>query len=91
MSIQHTRTLLNAALDGKLDKVKYEKHPIFGVEVPTDAPGVPAQVLNPRETWSDKAAYDAKAKQLAKLFHDNFQQFADQASPEVVAAGPKVS
>ncbi|HEY2030242.1 MAG TPA: phosphoenolpyruvate carboxykinase (ATP) [Myxococcales bacterium] len=91
MSIQHTRALLNAALDGKLDNVKYEKHPVFGVEVPTDAPGVPAQVLNPRETWPDKAAYDAKAKHLAKLFHDNFQQFADQASPEVVAAGPKLS
>jgi len=90
MSIQHTRTLLNAALDGKLDNVKYTKHSIFGVEVPTDAPGVPAQVLNPRETWPDKAAYDAKAKELATLFADNFKQFADQASPEVVAAGPKV-
>jgi phosphoenolpyruvate carboxykinase (ATP) len=90
MSIQHTRALLNAALDGKLDNVKYVKHPIFGVEVPTDAPGVPAQVLNPRETWPDKAAYDAKARQLASLFADNFKQFADQAAPEVVAAGPKV-
>jgi phosphoenolpyruvate carboxykinase (ATP) len=90
MSIGHTRALLNAALDGKLDNVKYEKHPIFGVEVPTDAPGVPAQVLNPRETWADKGAYDEKARLLAKLFADNFQQFADQASPEVVAAGPKV-
>jgi phosphoenolpyruvate carboxykinase (ATP) len=90
MSIQHTRALLNAALDGKLDNVKFTKHPIFGVEVPTDAPGVPASVLNPRETWTDKGAYDAKAKQLASLFADNFKQFADQATPEVVAAGPKV-
>ena len=91
MSIQHTRTLLNAALDGKLDKVPYRKDPVFGFEVPTDAPGVPAQVLNPRETWADKNAYDEKARSLAKLFAENFKQFADQASPEVLAAGPKVS
>jgi phosphoenolpyruvate carboxykinase (ATP) len=90
MSIQHTRTLLNAALDGALDGVPTWRDPIFGVEVPTQCPGVPAQVLRPRETWSDPAAYDAKAAQLAKLFHDNFKQFADQASPEVLAAGPKV-
>jgi phosphoenolpyruvate carboxykinase (ATP) len=90
MSIQHKRTLLNAALDGKLDKVKYVKDPLFGFDVPTDAPGVPAQVLTPRETWPDKAAYDEKARTLARLFVENFKQFADQASPEVLASGPKV-
>ena len=90
MSIQHTRALLNAALDGALDKVKFAKDPIFGFEVPTDAPGVPAQVLNPRETWPEKSAYDEKARSLAKLFADNFRQFADEAQPEVVAAGPRV-
>ena len=90
MSIAHTRALLNAALDGKLDKVSFVKHPVFGVDVPTNAPGVPSQVLNPRETWPDKAAYDAKAQQLAKLFSENFQQFADQAAPEVLAAAPRV-
>ncbi len=89
MSIQHTRALLNAALDGALDSVRYTKDPVFGFEVPTDAPGVPASVLTPRETWADKAAYDEKARHLAKLFADNFKQFADQAAPEVVAAGPK--
>ena len=89
MSIQHTRALLNAALDGKLDNVKYTKDPIFGFDVPTDAPGVPASVLTPRETWVDKAAYDEKARHLAKLFNDNFKQFADQASAEVLAAAPK--
>ncbi|HEY5676666.1 MAG TPA: phosphoenolpyruvate carboxykinase (ATP), partial [Myxococcales bacterium] len=89
MSIQHTRTLLSAALDGNLDSVKFVKDPIFGFEVPTDAPGVPASVLSPRDTWADKAAYDAKAKHLAALFVENFKQFADQASPEVLAAGPK--
>ena len=90
MSIQHTRALLNAALDGKLDQVKYAKDPVFGLEVPIDAPGVPAQVLNPRETWPDKNGYDEKARQLARLFVENFKQFADQASPETLAAGPKV-
>jgi phosphoenolpyruvate carboxykinase (ATP) len=89
MSIAHTRALLNAALDGKLDGVASYKDPIFGVEVPVDCPGVPSQVLRPRETWADKAAYDAKAQHLAKLFNENFKQFADQASPEVAAAAPK--
>ncbi len=90
MSIAHTRTLLNAALEGKLDNVATYKDPIFGVEVPTECPGVPAQVLRPRETWANAAEYDAKAQQLAKLFNENFKQFADQASPEVLAAAPKV-
>jgi len=89
MSIQHTRALLNAALDSKLDSVKFNKDPVFGFEVPSDAPGVPTSVLTPRETWADKAAYDEKARHLAKLFVENFKQFADQASPEVVAAGPR--
>jgi phosphoenolpyruvate carboxykinase (ATP) len=89
MSIQHTRALLNAAFDGKLDHVRYVKDAVFGFEVPTDAPGVPAQVLNPRDTWADKAAYDEKARHLARLFNDNFKQFADLASPETVAAAPK--
>jgi len=90
MSIQHTRALLSAALDGKLDGVKYRHDALFGFEVPTDAPGVPAQVLNPRETWADKAAYDEKAQKLARLFNENFKQFVDQAAPEVLAAAPKV-
>ena len=89
MSIQHTRALLNAALDGKLEKVRFVKDAIFGFEIPTDAPGVPAQVLNPRETWKDKTAYDEKAHHLARLFIENFKQFADQASSEVLAAAPK--
>jgi phosphoenolpyruvate carboxykinase (ATP) len=90
MSIQHTRTLLNAALDGALDKVSYWTDPIFGVQVPTDCPGVPSNVLRPRDTWKSAAEYDAKAQQLAKLFVENFKQFADQAAPETLAAGPKV-
>jgi phosphoenolpyruvate carboxykinase (ATP) len=90
MSIAHTRALLNSALEGKLDHVPTNRDPVFGVEVPTECPGVPPQVLRPRETWSNPAEYDAKAQHLAKLFNDNFKQFADQASPEVLAAAPKV-
>jgi phosphoenolpyruvate carboxykinase (ATP) len=90
MSIQHTRTLLNAALDGALDKVSYWTDPVFGVQVPSDCPGVPSGVLRPRDTWKNPAEYDAKARHLAKLFVENFKQFADQAAPETLAAGPKV-
>jgi phosphoenolpyruvate carboxykinase (ATP) len=67
--------------------VKYEPHPIFGLHMPTTAPGVPDEVLNPRNTWKDKAAYDAKAQQLAKLFRENDAKF--EISDKVRAAGPK--
>src|SRR5207253_11448325 len=73
MSIQHTRALLNAALDGKLDQSRYVKEPIFGLELPTDAPGVPGSVLIPRETWSDKAAYDEMAVDVASLVNEHFK------------------
>ena len=88
MEIKYTRALLNAALDGRLKRAQYETDPVFGVEVPASCPGVPEEVLNPRNTWSDKEAYDAKARHLAQLFAENFKQFEDQAPPEVKAAGP---
>ncbi len=89
MSIKHTRKLLNAALDGSLANVKMNVDPTFGFQVPQDVPGVPADVLNPRNTWSDKNAYDAQANKLADMFRKNFEQYADGTSPEVIAAGPK--
>jgi phosphoenolpyruvate carboxykinase (ATP) len=89
MPIEHTRALLNAALDGSLAEVEYEEDPIFGLQVPTSCPGVPAEVLRPRDTWSDPAAYDAKARDLAERFHANFEQFADSSSDEIKNAGPK--
>ncbi|RKX23292.1 MAG: phosphoenolpyruvate carboxykinase (ATP) [Candidatus Zixiibacteriota bacterium] len=88
MKIKYTRALLNAALDGSLAKVDYEEDPIFGVQVPTECPGVPKKILKPRNTWKDKEAYDKKAEHLAGLFVENFRQFEDQASEEVKAAGP---
>ena len=91
MPIKHTRALLNAALDGSLNKVSYEADPIFGVQVPTSCPGVPEEILNPRNTWSDKEAYDQKAAHLAKLFEENFRQFEDDTPEEVKAAGPRAT
>lgn len=89
MKIEYTRALLNAALDGSLNEVKYREDPVFGVQVPTSCPGVPEEILNPRNTWDNKQAYDEKASHLAGLFHENFRQFEDQAPQEVKAAGPK--
>jgi phosphoenolpyruvate carboxykinase (ATP) len=91
MPIEHTRALLEAALEGKLDDVPFEPDPVFDISVPTVCAGVPAEILKPRNTWSDPAAYDAKARELADRFHRNFEQFADQASDEVKAAGPRRS
>jgi len=91
MSIKHTRTMLNAALEGKLDKVNYDEDPVFGVQVPRTCPGVPEEVLQARSTWADKPAYDRKAQELAKRFEDNFRQFENEASDKVRAAGPRAS
>ncbi|MEN0076800.1 MAG: phosphoenolpyruvate carboxykinase (ATP), partial [Paracraurococcus sp.] len=85
MSIQHTRALLRAALDGSLAKVEFVKDPFFGLMMPKSVPGIPAEVLNPRESWADKAAYDATAKKLVGLFEANFESFAGAVDEEVKA------
>ena len=89
MNIHHTRSMLRAALNGDLDDVPYRADPLFGLQVPQTCPGVPAEVLNPRDTWDDKQAYDVKARDLASRFVENFRQFTD-APPEIRAAGPSV-
>ena len=89
MEIQYTRALLDAALNGDLDHVEMREDPIFGFQVPTQAPGVPADVLDPRKTWPNPAEYDAQAKKLAGLFHENFAQFQDQSPDGVRAGGPR--
>ena len=88
MKIKHTRAMVNAALAGALGGVDYTEDPIFRLQVPTSCPGVPAEVLQPRETWPDKSAYDAKARELAQRFHDNFTEFADRTSEAIRNAGP---
>ena len=89
MKIAHTRAMIRAALDGSLADVATRQDPVFGFHVPTSCPGVPAEVLDPRGTWKDVAAYDAKSRDLAELFKRNFEQFAPSVSPDVRAAGPR--
>jgi len=89
MPIEHTRALLNAAIEGRLNDVEFRQDPIFGLMVPASCEGVPSELLDPRQTWDDREAYDAKAAHLAKLFHSNFEQFAEEASEAVKSAGPK--
>ncbi len=87
VKIAYSRAMVNAALEGKLDRVKYVKDPIFGLDVPTEVPGVPSEILSPRNTWEDKAAYDKKARELVALFEKNFEQFVQAVPAEVRAAG----
>lgn len=90
ISIRYTRALLNAALNGKLDGVKFKIDPVFGFEVPVECPDVPSEVLDPSSSWGDKKEYDRRYKDLAMRFKENFGKFEDQTPKEVVAAGPKI-
>ncbi len=87
IAIKHTRAMVSAALNGKLKEVNYTPHPIFQVLVPDAVPGVPTQILNPKNTWSDPNEYEQQAQELARRFVENFHQFSG-ARPEIVAAGP---
>ena len=90
MKIGHTRAMIRAALSGALDNVKYERDPVFNLDVPTSCPEVPNEVLQPRNTWANPADYDEQAKKLAKMFVENFSAFEDSASAAVKAAGPRI-
>ncbi len=90
ISLQHTRSIINAILDGSLKYKPTDKHAIFGLDIPTNVPDVPTEILNPQNTWSDRTLYDQKALELAQRFKENFAQYADQVHPDVSAAGPKV-
>ena len=91
IKLSYTRALITAALNGELEKVKFETLPVFNFQMPTVCPGVPAEMLNPRNTWKDKDAYDAKANELAKSFVKNFAQYASAANDEILSAAPKVT
>ncbi|WJY27828.1 phosphoenolpyruvate carboxykinase (ATP) [Sporosarcina trichiuri] len=86
MDLKHTRTMVRAALSGELDTAETETSATFGLQIPTAIEGVPAEVLNPRNAWSNPADYDAKAKELADLFKENFKKF-DHVSPEIIQKG----
>lgn len=89
MSIAHTRAMVAAALNGSLAGVETVPDPIFGIGVPVSCPGVPPAVLQPKSTWADPDAYDAKARELVAAFHQNFAQFASAVAPDIAAAGPR--
>jgi phosphoenolpyruvate carboxykinase (ATP) len=88
MNIDHTRSTVRAALSGALDAIPTQTDPIFGVEVPTSCPGVPAELLQPRATWADKDAYDAQARRLARMFVRNAAAHTDRVPAAILAAGP---
>jgi phosphoenolpyruvate carboxykinase (ATP) len=90
MKLKYTRAIIDAIHSGALDKVATVDDPVFGVAVPTECPGVPAEVLVPRNTWADGAAFDAQARKVAGLFRENFKKYESHASDEIRAAGPKL-
>ena len=90
MKLSYTRAMITAALEGELNG-SFTAHPTFGVLMPDSCPNVPAELLNPRNTWDDKTAYDKQCNKLAVLFNDNFKKFEDGASDEIIHAAPKVS
>ncbi len=90
MKLAFTRAMITAALEGKLDNVEYEAHSVFGMMMPKECPNVPSEILNPRNTWADKNAYDEKAVTLAKQFVKNFEKYASGVSDEILAAAPKI-
>ena len=90
ISLKSTRAIIDAIHSGALASAKRERDPVFGFDIITEVPGVPAEILRPRDSWADKAAYDATAKKLAGLFNKNFETYAAGASDEVLAAAPKV-
>lgn len=88
MKLKLTRAIINAIHSGELAQAKTAQDPIFGFAVPTECPGVPSDILIPRNTWGDKASFDATARKLARLFRDNFTKYAEGTNAEVRSAGP---
>jgi len=88
IDIGATREIVRSAINGRLDSVETRPHPVFGLHIPAALPGVPTEILDPRETWDDKDAYDAQARILADLFRQNFSKFESEVSEEVRNAGP---
>lgn len=90
IKLSYTRAMITAALEGNLENISYEMDPVFGFEIPTTCSGIPGSILNPKNTWSDKKAYDEKAVFLAKQFIQNFEKYAKGVSRDILNAGPKV-
>ncbi len=90
MKLPYTRAIIDAIHSGALRDAEYAQDAVFGLAIPTSCPEVPSEILAPRKTWADPAAYDATAAKLARLFHDNFAKYADGASQEIRDAAPRV-
>lgn len=88
MKLKYTRAMITAALNGELDNVEFEKHPVFGLAMPKECPNVPTEVLSPKNTWKNSKAYDVQVTELANSFRENFKKFEEFASAEILAGGP---
>jgi len=88
MNLEHTRAMVDAAAAGELSDVSMSRHQIFNLDVPLTCPGVPNEVLDPQSTWSEPENYEVKARELARMFADNFDRFQSSVPPEVTKAGP---
>ena len=88
MKLKYTRAMIAAALEGKLKDVEFETHPIFNLKMPKTCPDVPSEILNPKETWKNKKAYDIQAKELSNSFKENFSKFEAYANDEILSGAP---
>lgn len=88
IKLAYTRAMITAVLEGMLDTVPYEKSPVFNFSIPLSCPGVPSEILNPRNVWEDKALYDTNLQELAKSFVENFEKFKAGSSSEILEGGP---
>jgi phosphoenolpyruvate carboxykinase (ATP) len=88
ISLKNTRAIIDAIHSGALASAKTERDSVFGFDTVVEVPGVPSDILHPRDSWADKSAYDSTAKKLAGLFNKNFETYAAGASAEVKAAAP---
>jgi len=91
MELNYTRRMLREALAGNLDDQEFHEDPVFGLAIPEKVDDIPSEILTPRNTWEDKAAYDKKARELAGMFAKNFEQFKSEASDAIIKAGPKIT
>ena len=89
MKLKYTRAMVTATLNGSLENVEYKHDDVFNLDVPQSCPDVPDEIMNPRDTWEDKAAYDVQAKKLAKMFADNFAKKYPNMPKHIAEAGPK--
>ena len=88
MKLKYTRAMIAAALEGELKGVEFEKHPIFNLMMPKSCPNVPSEILNPKDTWKNKKAYDIQAKELSNSFKENFSKFEAYANDEILSGAP---